>query len=113
MLFTNSIENLGKDLGIADGAIGGIFAAIGTALPETIVPIVAILSTTFSNMKIETAQSIALGAIMGSPFMLSSLALFLLAIVLLIQKRDSINISSDIIFRDYKYFLLANIFWIK
>ena len=43
--FTNALEHLGERLGISEGVTGSIFAAVGTALPETMVPIVAILST--------------------------------------------------------------------
>ncbi|NJN35919.1 MAG: hypothetical protein HC794_01320 [Nitrospiraceae bacterium] len=43
-LFTNAIEWLGKRRGISEGAVGSIFAAIGTTLPETSIPIIAISS---------------------------------------------------------------------
>ena len=35
-LFTNALEHLGEKLGISEGVTGSLFAAIGTALPETI-----------------------------------------------------------------------------
>ena len=41
-IFTNAIEWLGKRLGISEGAVGSVFAAIGTTLPETSIPIIAI-----------------------------------------------------------------------
>ena len=37
--FTNAVEWLGKKLNLAEGAVGSILAAIGTALPETLVPL--------------------------------------------------------------------------
>ena len=40
--FTNALEHLGERLKISEGITGSIFAAVGTALPETMVPIVAI-----------------------------------------------------------------------
>ena len=40
-LFTNSVEWLGKKLNLGEGAVGSILAAVGTALPETILPMVA------------------------------------------------------------------------
>src|SRR3989344_792966 len=43
--FTNALEHLGERLKISEGVTGSIFAAVGTALPETMVPVVAILST--------------------------------------------------------------------
>ena len=41
-LFTNGIEWLGKRLKVSEGAVGSIFAAVGTTLPETSIPIIAI-----------------------------------------------------------------------
>ncbi|MBI4389541.1 MAG: sodium:calcium antiporter, partial [Nitrospinae bacterium] len=37
-LFTNGVEWLGDKLNLTQGAVGSILAAIGTALPETIIP---------------------------------------------------------------------------
>jgi cation:H+ antiporter len=42
-LFTNGIEWFGHKLELGEGAIGSVLAAIGTALPETMVPLIAIL----------------------------------------------------------------------
>ena len=44
--FTNGVEWAGKRLNLAKNAVGSVLAAIGTALPETILPIVAILFLT-------------------------------------------------------------------
>ena len=44
-VFTNGIEWLGIKLNMSEGATGSILAAIGTATPETLIPIVAILFT--------------------------------------------------------------------
>ncbi len=37
--FTNALEHLGERLKISEGVTGSIFAAVGTALPEAIVPV--------------------------------------------------------------------------
>jgi cation:H+ antiporter len=37
--FTNGIEWLGKRLELGEGAVGSILAAVGTALPETMIPV--------------------------------------------------------------------------
>ena len=42
-LFTNGIEWVGRKLDLAEGAVGSVLAAVGTALPETMIPIIAIL----------------------------------------------------------------------
>ena len=78
-LFTNAIEWLGKRLGISESAVGSIFAAIGTTLPETSIPIIAIF---FGEGGEET--QVGLGAILGAPFMLSTVVLPILAILLLL-----------------------------
>lgn len=107
VLFTNAIEFLGNKLKLGNNATGSILAVIGTGLPELIVPIIAILGTVYADIKIETAQDIALGAILGSPFMLSTLALFLLSFVLISKKKNQLYLDITFVQRDYKYFLLA------
>ena len=81
-LFTNGIEWLGKRLGISETAVGSILAAIGTTLPETSIPIIAIF---FGDSQDEV--DVGLGAILGAPFMLSTLVLPLLALLLLVYAR--------------------------
>ena len=44
ILFTNAIEWTGKRLDLGEGAVGSLLAAIGTALPESLIPVVAVLS---------------------------------------------------------------------
>ena len=81
-LFTNGIEWLGKRLNISEGAVGSVFAAIGTTLPETSIPIIAI----FFGAGREQVE-VGLGAILGAPFMLSTLVLPVLALLLLLYAR--------------------------
>ncbi|WP_454064650.1 sodium:calcium antiporter [Candidatus Nitrospira salsa] len=75
-VFTNALEHLGERLGISEGVTGSIFAAVGTALPETMVPIFAILS---SSGSLEVRHEVGVGAILGAPLMLSTLAFVLMA----------------------------------
>lgn len=81
-LFTNGIEWLGKRLGISESAVGSIFAAIGTTLPETSIPIIAIF---FGESQDEV--DVGLGAILGAPFMLSTLVLPMLALLVMLFAR--------------------------
>src|SRR5437879_12242837 len=81
-VFTNGVEWLGRRLGISDGAIGSILAGIATALPETLIPVIAIFAGTG-----ETESQIGLGAILGAPMMLSTLTIPLRAGVLLVLVR--------------------------
>jgi cation:H+ antiporter len=47
-LFTDSVEILGARLEMAQEAVGNVLAAVGTALPETMIPIVAVLAIVFA-----------------------------------------------------------------
>ncbi len=76
-VFVNALEHLGERLGISEGVTGSIFAAVGTALPETIVPLLAIFGGT-QNQQLN--EEIGVGAILGAPLMLSTLSLFLMAL---------------------------------
>jgi cation:H+ antiporter len=71
--FTNAVEWLGKRLNLGAGAVGALLAAVGTALPESVIPIVALVSGGGG----EEATQIAIGAIVGAPFLLGTLAMLL------------------------------------
>jgi cation:H+ antiporter len=75
--FTNSLEHFGARLGISEGVTGSVFAAIGTALPETMVPLFAILLGTGSEI---VRHEVAVGAILGAPLLLATVAFFLVGI---------------------------------
>ncbi|GAW93001.1 sodium:calcium antiporter [Calderihabitans maritimus] len=105
--FTNSIEWLGKKLNLSEGAVGSILAAVGTALPESMIPIIAILFGAG-----EAGEEIGIGAILGAPFMLSTLAFFIagMAVVMHAKRRPdfpSMNIDPSVITRDLGFFLLV------
>jgi cation:H+ antiporter len=70
ILFTNAIEWSGKRLDLGEGAVGSLLAAVGTALPESVVPVIAVLSGGES-------EQVAIGAIVGAPFMLGTVAMLL------------------------------------
>ncbi len=76
-VFTNALEHLGEKLGISEGVTGSIFAAVGTALPETMVPLLALLAGTSS---VATNEEIGVGSILGAPLMLATLSISLMAI---------------------------------
>jgi cation:H+ antiporter len=102
--FTNGVEWLGHLFGMSEGATGSILAAIGTATPETLVPIVAIL---FTN-SVE-ADDIGVGAILGAPFMLGTLVMLLIgvtAFVLRVRRgRDTLRVDRAHASRDLGFFL--------
>ena len=107
-IFTNGIEWLGCRLGLAESATGSILAAIGTALPETMVPIIAI----FFGSEAE-GEEIGEGAILGAPFMLITLAMLIggLAVILAYRrgkrKSDRLHLDKVHALRDLRYFMLA------
>jgi cation:H+ antiporter len=74
LLFTNAVEWLGHRLGLGEGAVGSILAAVGTAAPETLVAIVAIIDTEAES------EGVAIGAIVGAPFLLGTLAMGLVGL---------------------------------
>ncbi|MBF0516870.1 MAG: sodium:calcium antiporter [Nitrospirae bacterium] len=78
-LFANGVENLGRHMNLSHAAAGGILAAVGTALPETLVPIFALIFGTPQH-----GEGIAVGAILGAPFMLTTLAMFFLGVTVFI-----------------------------
>jgi len=105
--FTNGIEWLGKKLRVGEGVVGSIFSAVGTCLPETMVPVIAILVFGEKNL-----IDIGIGAIIGAPFMLSTLAFFVtgMSVVIFSSKRRkgmAMNIKSDIISRDISFFITS------
>lgn len=71
-VFTNGIEWLGLRLGLAETATGSVLAAVGTAIPETVVPLIAIFLGSEAQ-----GEEIGEGAILGAPFMLGTLAMFI------------------------------------
>lgn len=106
-LFTNSIEWLGRRLKLSEGAVGSILAAVGTALPETLVPIIAI-----GVSPSQATTEIGVGAILGAPFMLGTLALFVTGMAALIfaffgKRRATMMIDECVVKRDLRFFLVV------
>lgn len=104
-LFTNGIEWFGRKLQLAEGAVGSVLAAVGTALPETLIPIVAI---GFGGKGAET-DAIGVGAILGAPLMLSTLAMFVTALAVLVRARrtgtgDVMAVDTQVLGTDVRYF---------
>lgn len=106
-LFVNAIEWLGKLLNLSEGAVGSVLAAVGTALPETLIPIIALLSG-----NTEGAKDIGIGAILGAPLMLSTLTMFVTGCAVIIFKnkrkhKDKVVVHYDTVSRDLKFFIFC------
>ena len=106
-LFTNGIEWFGRKLDLAEGAVGSVLAAVGTALPETMIPIIAIL---FASG--ESSHDVGVGAILGAPFMLATLAMFVTGVAVLVTKNrkttdDTMLVDTHVLSHDMGYFAVA------
>jgi cation:H+ antiporter len=80
LLFTNAVEWAGHRLALGEGATGSVLAAVGTAMPETLIPIVAIIEGS------EGSEDVAIGAIIGAPFLLATIAMALVGVSALMFK---------------------------
>ena len=76
-LFTNAVEHVGRRFSLSEGMVGSILAAVATATPETAVPLIAVF---FGGAGRTTGETIATGAILGSPLMLVTLAMALMGL---------------------------------
>jgi cation:H+ antiporter len=105
-VFTNALEHLGERLGISEGVTGSLFAAVGTAMPESIVPLVALLAGG-DNPDINAA--IGVGAILGAPLMLSTLSLSLMGLSVVRKRglRGHLRPERSGLERDLAFFLIA------
>ena len=105
LLFTNAIEWAGNKLEVGEGATGSILAAVGTAMPETLIPIVAIIGGA------EGAEDVAIGAIIGAPFLLATIAMALVGISALIfkgrrEQGTDLTVHVPTLDRDLIFFLI-------
>lgn len=108
-LFTNGIEWLGQRLQLSEGVVGSVLAAVGTALPETLIPFVAVIFFGAKN-----GESVGIGAIAGAPFMLSTLTLGLCGLTVLLcskagnpNRPKELQLNQVVIARDLRFFTAA------
>jgi cation:H+ antiporter len=111
-LFTNAVEMLGERLNLGQGAIGSVLAAVGTALPETMIPVIALIGAALAGESAgEAASEIGIGAILGAPFLLATLAMFVVGAGILAFRRRREN-GADLVIdkrttrRDVIFFLI-------
>lgn len=120
-LFTNGVEWLGFRFGLSHGVVGSVLAAVGTALPESVIPLVALLLGSE-----EAGHAIGTGAILGAPFMLSTLALFVLGLAVTVysfrraSRPRTLLVDPRVIGEDLRFFLasytlavLAGLPWVR
>ncbi|MEV6742021.1 sodium:calcium antiporter [Streptomyces sp. NPDC051104] len=80
--FVNAVEWLGERLNVGKMAVGTILAAFGTALPESVVTLVAVTTGATSE-----AKNIGVGAAMGGPLALATVAYGVTGAMLLLTRR--------------------------
>jgi cation:H+ antiporter len=103
--FANSVELVGRRANLSHAAAGSLLAAVGTALPESLIPVIAVI---FGGTH---GEEIGIGAILGAPFLLTSLAFFLVGVTLYImkflKKRETAYLKPDLkaIIFELKYFI--------
>src|SRR5947208_16101515 len=82
--FVNAVEWLGARLKVGPLAVGTILAAAGTALPESVVTLVAVL---FGGK--HHGDDIGVGAALGGPLVVGTIAYAVTGVMLLARRRAS------------------------
>jgi cation:H+ antiporter len=89
--FVNAVEWLGHRLRIGGMAVGTVLAAFGTALPESVVTFVAVVFGTTPEQK-----DIGVGAALGGPLALSTVAYGVVGVLLLLRHRAARSAGQDV-----------------
>jgi len=112
-LFTNGIEWFGHKLNLAEGAVGSVLAAVATAMPETLIPVIAIVGPVIlGGTASESSEAVGVGAILGAPFMLSTLAMFVTGIAIVLFSRrgrrtTDMRVNTGVLGRDVAFFMVG------
>jgi cation:H+ antiporter len=105
-LFVNGVEWLGHRLCVTQTATGTVLAAFGTALPESVVTFVAVAFGHSSE-----AKDIGIGAALGGPLALSTLAYGVVGLTLLgskglhVEKKAVVDADCTRLSHDQKWFI--------
>lgn len=79
--FVNGVEWVGRKAGVSQNAVGTVLAAFGTALPESVVTFVAVVFGHGAD-----AKNIGVGAALGGPLVLATVAYPLVGLMLLLTR---------------------------
>lgn len=80
--FLNAVEWLGARLNLGSTAVGSILAAIGTAMPESIITLMALLFGSHA-----AREGLAVGSALGGPLVVSTVASAAAGITLILNRR--------------------------
>ena len=104
--FVNGVEWVGRQAGVSQNAVGTVLAAFGTALPESVVTFVAVVLGHDA-----AAKNIGVGAALGGPLVLATIAYPVVGIMLLVTRptlsRRPIDLDWRRLSRDQGWFLLV------
>jgi cation:H+ antiporter len=108
--FVNGVEWVGHRFGVSRTAVGTVLAAFGTALPESVVTLVAVVFG-----KTEAQKDIGVGAALGGPLALSTLAYAVVGVMFLLdrarhQKKIAQEFSTVRLAHDQAWFLGVFVF---
>src|SRR6201995_1366072 len=107
--FVNGVEWFGRKAGISQNAVGTVLAAFGTALPESVVTFVAVVFGHDAEQK-----NIGVGAALGGPLVLATIAYPIVGIMLLLTRGQPPNRPIDVngqpLSRGQSCFLLSFVF---
>src|ERR1700750_1442672 len=81
--FVNGVEWVGHRFGVSQTAVGTVLAAFGTALPESVVTLVAVVFG-----KTPAQRDIGVGAALGGPLVLATTASDVVVLVLMLNRRQ-------------------------
>jgi len=108
--FVNGVEWVGHRFGVSRTAVGTVLAAFGTALPESVVTLVAVVFG-----KTTDAKDIGVGVALGGPLALSTLAYAVVGAMFLTdrarrQKKIAQEFSTTRLAHDQAWFLGVFVF---
>ncbi|MEO5335187.1 MAG: hypothetical protein H7839_24510 [Magnetococcus sp. YQC-5] len=93
--FVNGVEWLGRKIGVAETATGTILAAFGTALPESVVTIVAVLGQGAEQ------KAIGVGAALAGPMVLSTITYGVVGLVMIYTVASKRTNASRVVRANY------------
>jgi cation:H+ antiporter len=106
--FTNGVEWAGRKLHLGEGAVGSVLAAVGTCLPETLIALLAI----FFGARSGAGAEVGIGAILGAPLMLSTLAFFITGAAVILfsvagKRSVRMRVHPRVVGRDLRFFFVV------
>jgi len=110
--FVNGVEWIGQRFGLTQNATGTVLAAFGTALPESVVTFVAV-----AFGKNPASQDIGVGAALGGPLVLATIAYAVVGLTYLSLGPASrmrwpavMRSTGDMLARDQRWFMCIFVF---